>query len=80
MVLFIFAGAISYFAVTQILAVVQSTGREIANAVGGVDDYYVSADQFISGLVTGILAVAIFGLAIWVYHYSQAKNLMAGGY
>jgi len=79
-VLFIFAGAIGYFAVSQFLAVVQSTGREISNAVGGVDDMYVEADQFITSLITSILAVAIFGLAIWVYNYSQAKSLSAGGY
>ncbi len=78
--LFIFAGAIGYFAVSQFLAVVQQTGRTISNAVGGVDPYYVQADQFITMLVSSILAVAIFGLAIWVYHYSQAKALQGGVY
>ena len=77
--LFIFAGAIGYFAVSQFLAVVQQTGRTLSNAVGGVDAYYVEADQFVTGLIEGILAVAIFGLAIWVYNYSQAKALQGGG-
>lgn len=78
-VLFIFAGAVGYFAVSQFLAVVQVTGRSLANSVGGVDDFYVEADQFTTMLISSVLAVAIFGLAIWVYNYSQAKALQGGG-
>lgn len=77
--LVIFAGAIAYFALTQLLGVVQGVGRGIEAAVGTIDANYIAADQFITGLVEAFLAIAIFGVAIWVYNYSQAKSLMAGG-
>lgn len=78
-ILFIVIGAIAWFAVTQYLGVVQSTSRVINDALGTTDAEYIAADQFMTGLIMGILAIAIFGLAIWVWHYSQAKSLQGGG-
>jgi hypothetical protein len=56
---------------------VQAASRAVAEAVGSADSNYVTADQFITALIMGFLAIAIFALAIWVYNYNQ--NRAAGG-
>lgn len=78
-IIYLVVVAVAWFGISQYLAVVQSAGRAVSASVGGIDGYYIQADQFITGLVMGFLAIGVFALGIWVYQYSQAKSLMIGG-
>ncbi len=69
--------AFAWFILSQYLSSVQIAGRAIADSVGSSDANYIAADQFMTTLIMGFLAIAIFALAIWVYNYNQ--NRAAGG-
>jgi cellobiose-specific phosphotransferase system component IIC len=70
--------AFAWFIMSQYLASVQAAGRAIADAVGSSDSNYIAADQFITALIMGFLALAIFALAIWVYNYNQRQAATGG--
>lgn len=69
--------AFAWFILSQYLSSVQIAGRAIADSVGSSDANYIAADQFMTTLIMGFLAIAIFALAIWVYNYNQNRD--AGG-
>lgn len=71
---FIVVMAIVWFIITQILGPVQFMGRGIADSMGGASTQYVLVDQFLTGIISFILAFAIFALAQWVFIYSQRKG------
>ena len=75
---FLVVWAIAWFIWVQILGPVQVTGRALAQNFGGANSTYINVDQFLTGLITFISVLALFGLAQWVWVTMQRKN--AGGY
>jgi hypothetical protein len=70
--------AFAWFILSQYLSSVQIAGRAIADSVGSSDANYIAADQFMTTLIMGFLAIAVFALAIWAYNYNQ-KQATTGG-
>jgi len=66
--------AIVDFILTQILGPVQLMGRQITLNFGGVNGTYVTVDQFLTALISFLLVFALFGLAQWVWIYSQKQG------
>lgn len=77
-IIFLVVVAFAWFILSQYLSSVQIAGRAIADSVGSSDANYIAADQFITTLIMGFLAIAVFALAIWAYNYNQ-HQATAGG-